>query len=207
MSERLLALVRHGQSEGNAKNVFTGWLDLPLTETGRAEARDAAARLADMGLTFGAAYTSTLSRAVESCRIVIDDLGLTSIAPVAHAALNERDYGDLAGLDKGVAAERWGEEQVHEWRRSYTLAPPGGESLRDTAARVLPFYIGDILPSVLRCEGVLVVAHGNSLRALVMALDRLTPEQIVKREFATGEILVYRLRPDATIASRHVSGA
>jgi 2,3-bisphosphoglycerate-dependent phosphoglycerate mutase len=129
-------------------------------------------------------------------------MGQTNISVLKDQALNERDYGDLSGLNKDDAKKRWGEEQVHVWRRSYDVAPPGGESLKDTAARVLPYYIQEILPRVMRGERVLVSAHGNSLRALVMVLDRLSPEAIIKRELGTGVPMVYRLKADSTVAAR-----
>jgi 2,3-bisphosphoglycerate-dependent phosphoglycerate mutase len=202
MTDRLLVLARHGQSEGNRRNIFTGWLDLPLTEEGRAEARRAGAKLGALGYQFGRAFASGLSRAAESSAIMLDELGQSATSITASAALNERDYGDLAGLDKDEARERWGAEQVRLWRRSYALAPPGGESLRDTAARVLLYYVRDILPAVLDARGVLVVAHGNSLRALAMALDGLTPAQVEDTELATGQILVYRLAANSSVLSK-----
>jgi 2,3-bisphosphoglycerate-dependent phosphoglycerate mutase len=200
MSDRLLALVRHGQSDWNLKNLFTGWRDVGLTEKGIAEARAAGKRLKAQGLHFDVAFTSALVRAQRTLDLVLEEMGETNIAVFKDRALNERDYGDLSGLNKDDARKKWGEEQVHIWRRSYDVAPPGGESLKDTAARVLPYYIQDILPPVLRGDNVIVVAHGNSLRALVMVLERLSPEKIVGREIATGVPLVYRLNADSTVA-------
>src|ERR1700726_3292219 len=182
MSDRLLVLVRHGQSEWNLKNLFTGWRDVDLSEQGIAEARAAGRKLKAQGLRFDIAFTSALVRAQRTLDIMLDELGQRGIPVMKDQALNERDYGDLVGLNKDDARKRWGEEQVHIWRRSYDVAPPGGESLKDTAARVLPYYLEYILPRVLRGERVLVSAHGNSLRALVMVLDRLSPEGIIKRE-------------------------
>src|SRR6266545_3983467 len=202
MSDRLLVLVRHGQSEWNLKNLFTGWRDVDLSEQGIAEARTAGRKLKAQGLRFDIAFTSALLRAQRTLDIILDELGQRGIPVLKDQALNERDYGDLVGLNKDDARKRWGEEQVHIWRRSYDVAPPGGESLRDTAARVLPYYIQEILPRVMRGERVLVSAHGNSLRALVMVLDRLSPEQIVKRELGTGVPMIYRLNADATVASK-----
>jgi len=202
MSERLLVLVRHGQSEWNLKNLFTGWRDVDLTEQGIAEAREAARKLKAQGIRFDIAFTSALKRAQRTLDIMLEELGQTNIPVLKDQALNERDYGDLAGLNKDDARKRWGEEQVHVWRRSYDVAPPGGESLKDTAARVLPYYIQEILPRVMRGERVLVSAHGNSLRALVMVLDRLSPEAIVKRELGTGVPMVYRLNADSTVAEK-----
>jgi 2,3-bisphosphoglycerate-dependent phosphoglycerate mutase len=200
MSERLLVLVRHGQSDWNLKNLFTGWRDVGLTEKGIAEARAAGKRLKAQGLHFDVAFTSALVRAHRTLDLVLEEMGETDITVFKDQALNERDYGDLSGLNKDDARKKWGEEQVHVWRRSYDVAPPGGESLKDTAARVLPYYIQDILPPVLRGENVIVVAHGNSLRALVMVLERLSPEKIVGREIATGVPLIYRLNADSTVA-------
>jgi 2,3-bisphosphoglycerate-dependent phosphoglycerate mutase len=200
--DRLLVLVRHGQSEWNLKNLFTGWKDVDLTEVGIAEARIAGRQLKAQGIGFEIGFTSALKRAQDTMTIMLDEMGLAGIPVVENLALNERDYGELSGLNKDDARERWSEEQVHIWRRSYDVAPPGGESLRDTAARVLPYYIEEILPRVLRGERVLVTAHGNSLRALVMVLDRLGPHEIVARELATGVPLIYHLNADATVAER-----
>ncbi|MEJ2623237.1 MAG: 2,3-bisphosphoglycerate-dependent phosphoglycerate mutase [Pseudolabrys sp.] len=202
MSDRLLVLVRHGQSDWNLKNLFTGWRDVDLSPKGVDEARDAGRKLKAQGLTFDLAYTSALVRAQRTLDLMLEELGQTGIPIVKDQALNERDYGDLAGLNKDDARKKWGEEQVHIWRRSYDVSPPGGESLRDTAARVLPYYVQEILPAVLRGQRVLVTAHGNSLRALVMVLDRLNSEQIVKREIATGVPMIYRLNADSTVASK-----
>ena len=143
-----------------------------------------------------------LSRAQRTLDLVLEEMGETNITVFKDQALNERDYGDLSGLNKDDARKKWGEEQVHIWRRSYDVAPPGGESLKDTAARVLPYYIQEILPRVLRGDNVIVVAHGNSLRALVMVLECLSPKQIVDREIATGVPLIYRLNADSTVAQK-----
>jgi 2,3-bisphosphoglycerate-dependent phosphoglycerate mutase len=207
MTDRLLVLVRHGQSEWNLKNLFTGWRDVDLTDKGVAEAQAAGRQLKALGLRFDVAYTSALVRAQRTMDLMLEELGQRSLPVIRDQALNERDYGDLSGLNKDDARKRWGEEQVHIWRRSYDVAPPGGESLKDTAARVLPYYIQDILPRVLRGERVLVSAHGNSLRALIMVLDHLSPQEIVKREIATGVPLIYRLNPDSTVAERKVMAA
>jgi 2,3-bisphosphoglycerate-dependent phosphoglycerate mutase len=207
MTDRLLVLVRHGQSEWNLQNLFTGWRDVGLTEKGIAEARAAGRQLKALGLRFDIAFTSALTRAQRTLDLMLDELGQRSIPVLRDQALNERDYGDLSGLNKDDARRKWGEEQVHVWRRSYDVAPPGGESLKDTAARVLPYYLQEILPRVLRGERVLVSAHGNSLRALVMVLDRLSPQEIVKRELATGVPLIYRLNTDSTVAERQVMAA
>ena len=202
MSDHLLVLVRHGQSEWNLKNLFTGWRDIDLTEQGIAEARTAGRKLKAQGIRFDIAFTSALKRAQRTLDLLLEEMGQTNISVIKNQALNERDYGDLAGLNKDDARKKWGAEQVHVWRRSYDVAPPGGESLKDTAARVLPYYVQEILPHVLRGERVLVSAHGNSLRALVMVLDRLSPDEIVKRELHTGIPMIYRLNGDATVASK-----
>jgi 2,3-bisphosphoglycerate-dependent phosphoglycerate mutase len=202
MPDRLLVLVRHGQSEWNLKNLFTGWRDVDLSEHGIAEARAAGRKLKAQGLRFDIAFTSVLIRAQRTLDIMLDELGQRGIPVLKDQALNERDYGDLVGLNKDDARKRWGEEQVHIWRRSYDVAPPGGESLRDTAARVLPYYIQEMLPRVLQGKRVLVSAHGNSLRALVMVLDRHTTESILKLNLDTGVPMIYRLNADSTVAEK-----
>ncbi len=202
--DRLLVLARHGQSEWNLKNLFTGWKDPGLTELGVQEARTAGQRLKAMGVQFDVAYTSALSRAQRTCELILEEIGQPGLETIRDQALNERDYGDLAGLNKDDARARWGEEQVHVWRRSYDVSPPGGESLKDTVARVLPYYVREILPRVMGGERVLVAAHGNSLRALVMVLDGLTPETIPSMELATGIPLVYRLNADTTVLDKRV---
>jgi len=202
MSDRLLVLVRHGQSEWNLKNLFTGWKDVDLTEAGVAEAGAAGRKLKGQGLGFDVAYTSALKRAQRTLDLILAEMGQTGIPIVRDQALNERDYGDLVGLNKDDARKKWGEEQVHIWRRSYDVPPPGGESLKDTVARALPYFVQEILPRVLRGERVLISAHGNSLRALIMVLERLSPEQILKRELGTGVPIVYRLNADSTVASQ-----
>ena len=201
MNDRLLVLVRHGQSEWNLKNLFTGWKDVDLTEQGIAEARAAGRKLKAQGLSFDLAYTSVLKRAIRTLDLMLEEMGQT-VPIVRDQALNERDYGDLVGLNKDDARKKWGDEQVHIWRRSYDVPPPGGESLKDTVARALPYFVQEILPHVLRGERVLISAHGNSLRALIMVLERLTPEQILKRELGTGVPIVYRLNADSTVASQ-----
>ena len=201
MSDRLLVLVRHGQSEWNLKNLFTGWKDVDLTAAGIAEARAAGRKLKGEGLSFDVAYTSALKRAQRTLDLMLEEMGL-KVPIVRDQALNERDYGDLVGMNKDDARKKWGEEQVHIWRRSYDVPPPGGESLKDTVARALPYYVQEIQPRVLRGERVLISAHGNSLRALIMVLERLTPEQILKRELGTGVPIIYRLNADSTVASQ-----
>jgi len=200
---RRLILVRHGQSEFNAKNLFTGWADPPLTKRGVEEAEAVAERLAAVAGGVDVAFCSALLRARQSAEIILAKLGGTH-AFVEDAALNERDYGELTGLDKTEAAARWGAGQVRRWRRAYTETPPGGESLRDTAARTLSFYIRQILPCIMRNQTTLVVAHGNSLRALVMTLDNLTPATIPDLELSTGEIRTYRLAGDTSVEAREI---
>ncbi|HEY1309967.1 MAG TPA: 2,3-bisphosphoglycerate-dependent phosphoglycerate mutase [Pseudolabrys sp.] len=202
MTDRLLVLVRHGQSDWNLKNLFTGWKDVDLTEKGVTEAREAGRKLKAQGLIFTVAYTSALVRAQRTLDLMLAEMGQSKIPVIKDQALNERDYGDLSGLNKDDARKKWGEEQVHIWRRSYDIAPPGGESLRDTAARVLPYYLTKILPRVLRGEHVLVSAHGNSLRALVMVLDKHTPSSITKLNIDTGVPMIYRLNADSTVKSK-----
>ena len=201
-----LVLVRHGQSEWNLKNLFTGWRDVDLTELGREEARAGAEKLKARGTKFDIAFTSVLKRAQKTNDIILDALGQIGLKTIRDQALNERDYGDLSGLNKDDARKKWGEEQVHIWRRSYDVQPPGGESLKDTGARVWPYYMHVIQPHVLRGGTVLIAAHGNSLRALIMALDGLTGEEIVKMEIGTGVPIVYRLNADSTVASKDVLG-
>src|SRR5467141_709613 len=202
MGDRVLVLVRHGESEWNLKNLFTGWKDVDLTEKGIAEARAAGRKLKAQGLSFDVAFTSVLIRAQRSLDLILEETAQSKIPVFRDKALNERDYGDLSGLNKDDARAKWGAEQVHIWRRSYDVAPPGGESLKDTAARVLPYYIQEILPAALQGKRVLIAAHGNSLRALVMVLERLSTSDILKREIGTGVPLIYRLNPDSTVAEK-----
>jgi 2,3-bisphosphoglycerate-dependent phosphoglycerate mutase len=202
--DRLLVLVRHGQSEWNLKNLFTGWHDADLSDQGLAEAKAAGQKIKAKGFTFGLCFTSALIRAQRTVDLILTEIGQTGLPITRDQALNERDYGDLVGLNKDEARKKWGEEQVHLWRRSYDIAPPGGESLRDTGARVWPYYINKIQPHVLRGEKVLIAAHGNSLRALIMALDGLTPDEVVKLELATGVPIIYRLNADSTIAAKEI---
>ncbi len=207
--DRLLVLVRHGQSEWNLKNLFTGWKDPGLTEKGIDEARAGGKLLKTGGYRFDVTYTSELSRAQITLDLILEELGLPvsgdgALPRYQDQALNERDYGDLAGLNKDDARVKWGEEQVHIWRRSYDTPPPGGESLKDTLARTLPYYVTNILPDVMSGSNVLVAAHGNSLRSIVKVLDRLDNEAILSLEIATGVPLVYRLNADTTVAEKLV---
>jgi 2,3-bisphosphoglycerate-dependent phosphoglycerate mutase len=201
---RTLVLVRHGQSEWNAQNLFTGWKNPDLTPLGVQEARQAGCELKKLDLLFSIGFTSALVRAQHTLSLIFEELGQSNIPTIRDRALNERHYGDLSGLNKDEAREKWGEEQVRLWRRSYDVSPPGGESLKDTVARVLPFYCQRILPPVMRGERVLVVAHGNSLRALAMVLDQLTSETVSTLEISTGVPIVYQLNADSTVASRQV---
>ncbi|MBO0346425.1 2,3-bisphosphoglycerate-dependent phosphoglycerate mutase [Roseibium limicola] len=199
--ERLLVLVRHGQSEWNLKNLFTGWKDPDLTEQGVAEAKSAGEQLKDMKLEFDLAYTSVLQRAQKTLGLILEELGQQDLETIRDQALNERDYGDITGMNKDEAREKFGEEQVHIWRRSYDVPPPGGESLKMTSERVLPYYRAEILPQVLSGKRTIVAAHGNSLRSLIMDLEKLTPEQILKRELGTGTPIIYRLDEDGNVLS------
>jgi 2,3-bisphosphoglycerate-dependent phosphoglycerate mutase len=200
--KNVLVLVRHGESEWNRLNMFTGWQDVDLTEEGVAEAHRAGAMLKAEGAHIDLAFTSLLKRAQNTLKIILSELDQNKLPIVFDAALNERHYGDLVGLNKDEARQRWGEEQVHLWQRSYDIAPPGGESLKDTAARVLPFYTKRIVPELQAGKNVILVAHGNSLRSLVMQLDRLSPEQVKELTISTGMPLIYRLRPDGTVAEK-----
>lgn len=188
-----LVLVRHGQSEWNSRNLFTGWRDPDLTDKGLIEARWAGRVMKDEKLVFDVAFTSQLRRAQHTLDIILAELGQSATPITRDVALNERDYGALTGLDKDEAKKRFGEDMVHLWRRSYDVAPPGGESLKDTGARVMPYYQDHILPQVLSGKSVIVVAHGNSLRSLIMHLEKLTGDNIWKRELATAAPVVYRL--------------
>ncbi len=200
--DNVLVLVRHGQSEWNAKNLFTGWKDVDLTELGVEEARSAGEKLKKAGHHFDIAYTSNLIRAQKTLTLILEELGQGGLETIRDVALNERDYGDLVGLNKAETAEKFGAEQVHIWRRSYDVAPPGGESLKDTAARTLPYFEAKILPRVLAGENVIVSAHGNSLRAIVMRLDGLSEDEITRLNIATGAPMIYRLNEDGSVAEK-----
>ncbi|MEM1370610.1 MAG: 2,3-bisphosphoglycerate-dependent phosphoglycerate mutase [Pseudomonadota bacterium] len=191
--ENTLVLVRHGQSEWNELNLFTGWRDPDLTAKGVEEATEAGRLLKAEKLKFDIAYTSVLKRANRTLALMLDGIEQTDLQIVRDQALNERDYGDLAGMNKDEAREKWGADQVHVWRRSYDVPPPGGESLKDTGERVVPYFTSTILPHLQAGKKVLVAAHGNSIRALIMHLEKLSAEEILKREVATGAPIVYRL--------------
>jgi 2,3-bisphosphoglycerate-dependent phosphoglycerate mutase len=200
--DNVLVLVRHGESEWNKLNLFTGWKDVDLSEKGVEEARRAGRLLKARGLRFDVAFTSDLKRAQRTLTLILEEIGQVGLETYQDQRLNERDYGDLSGLNKDDARKRWGEEQVHIWRRSFDVPPPGGESLKDTAARVLPYYEAQIWPQLRAGKNVLVSAHGNSLRALIMRLEKLSGEAIVKRELGTGVPMLYHLRPDGSVADR-----
>jgi 2,3-bisphosphoglycerate-dependent phosphoglycerate mutase len=189
-----LILLRHGQSQWNLENRFTGWVDVPLSAKGEDEARAAGEKL--RGRRIDVVYTSVLKRAIDTATLALATADIRDVPIVRDAALNERMYGDLQGLNKAEAAQKWGDEQIRQWRRSYDVKPPGGESLADTAARVLPYWDRHVLPDVKAGKNVLVAAHGNSLRALVMHLDGLDREQVLQLEIPTGAPLLYDMAPD-----------
>ena len=192
MESSYLVLVRHGQSEWNEKNLFTGWKDPKLTPRGVDEAIKAGKELKEAGYSFDKMFTSDLFRAQDTGRIILEQMDIPSIEVIKDVSLNERNYGDLAGLNKDEARKKWGEDQVHIWRRSFDVPPPGGESLKDTAERVLPYYKENIIPELIEGLNILVAAHGNSLRALVMELEEISSEEIVELEISTGVPLVYK---------------
>jgi len=183
-----LFLVRHGQSQWNLENRFTGWQDVDITALGQLEAEQAGQILKEEKIDL--AFTSKLVRAQHTLKIILNEMGKTNTPVIISEALNERAYGMLEGLNKAETAQKYGEEQVHIWRRSFDIAPPGGESLKDTYERVVPYFKNIIQPQ-LKDKNILIVAHGNSLRALIIYLEKLTPEEILKREIATGEPLTY----------------
>ena len=191
MNQSNLVLVRHGQSEWNKKNLFTGWKNPDLTELGIEEAIKAGKLLKSKGLSFDIMFTSDLFRAQETGRLILEHMDLSNIEIIKDQNLNERNYGDLAGLNKDEARSKWGEEQVHIWRRSFDVPPPGGESLKNTAERVLPYFNNSIRPKIDENLNILIAAHGNSLRALVMELEEISSDEIVKLEIATGDPIIY----------------
>lgn len=195
-----LVLVRHGESQWNLENRFTGWIDVPLTDKGREEARRAGEKI--KGIKFDKAYTSVLQRANETLTIILKIIGQEKIPIEKDQALNERHYGDLQGLNKAETAKKYGDEQVHIWRRSYDVAPPNGESLKDTAARTLPYFEKKIVPDLKAGKNILVAAHGNSLRSIVMHLDKLTREQVLELNLGTGIPIIYEFDSNLKILSK-----
>lgn len=202
-----LVLVRHGQSDWNLKNLFTGWKDPDLTLQGIAEAKAAGQRLKAKGLKFDLCFTSALTRAQHTLKLILSELGQQGLPETRDLALNERDYGELTGLNKDDARAKWGDEQVLIWRRSFDVPPPGGESLKDTLARSLPYYMHMIQPHVLEGKTVLVAAHGNSLRSLIMAIEGMTPKQILARELDTGVPVYYKLKANSLVEATEVLSA
>ena len=199
MKSRNLILVRHGQSEWNAKNLFTGWKDPGLTDQGVSEAKNAGKLILEQNIKFDVMYTSKFSRAQKTGDIILGILNHKEIPIIKNEALNERHYGSLAGLNKDDARKKWGEEQVHIWRRSFDMPPPEGESLKDTADRVLPYFETEIMPKVISGSSILIAAHGNSLRALIMKLDSISSEDIVKLEIPTGAPIQYEFTSDGIV--------
>jgi 2,3-bisphosphoglycerate-dependent phosphoglycerate mutase len=198
-----LVLVRHGQSQWNLENRFTGWIDVDITPLGAEEAKRAGLEL--KGIKFDVAFTSVLKRAQQTLKIILEEIGQPDLPTEKDQALNERHYGDLQGLNKAETAKKYGDEQVHIWRRSFDVKPPNGESLKDTAARTLPYFEAKILPAAASGKNVLVSAHGNSLRAIVMGLEKLSPEQILKVEIATGRPIIYEIGPAGQVLKKTVA--
>ena len=186
-----LRLVRHGQSDWNNKNLFTGWENPGLTKKGVEEAHKTGNLLKEENKNYSYLFTSILDRAINTADIILEELGIGQINVIRDQALNERDYGELTGLNKDAARKKWGEDQVHIWRRSFDVPPPGGESLKDTAGRVIPYFRDKILPLLIEDNNILISAHGNSLRALVMHIEGLSSEEILTREIATGQPISY----------------
>jgi 2,3-bisphosphoglycerate-dependent phosphoglycerate mutase len=199
MNLRNLILVRHGQSEWNSKNLFTGWKDPGLTELGVKEAKNAGKLIANKGILFNLMYTSMLTRAQKTGDLILQEMRHPEITIIKNEALNERDYGSLAGLNKDDARKKWGDDQVHIWRRSFDIPPPDGESLKDTAERVLPYFKSEIMPKVIEGSSILIAAHGNSLRSLIMELDSISSEEIVNLEIPTGAPIQYIFNEDGSI--------
>ena len=198
----VLVLVRHGESQWNLENRFTGWVDVPLSEKGISEAKAAGDKIKKENLRFDKAYTSNLQRAQNTLTLILEKLGQAAIPVEKDEALNERHYGDLQGLNKAETAKKFGEEQVKIWRRSYDIAPPKGESLKDTAARTLPYFESKVLKDLKDGKNIIVAAHGNSLRSIVMYLDKLTKEQVLELNLGTGIPIVYQFDKDLKILSK-----
>jgi len=192
-----LIIFRHGQSTWNLENKFTGWVDVALTPKGIEEAKQAGLKI--KGYFFDYAYESDLQRAQTTLKLALESSEHPAITPIYNKALNERMYGDLQGLDKTETAQKFGEEQVKIWRRSYDIAPPNGESLKDTAARVIPYFEAEIVPKLKAGKNVVIVAHGNSLRALIMYLEKLTPQQILEFEIGTAQPRLYELNSEMNV--------
>lgn len=199
-----LVLVRHGESVWNKENRFTGWVDVDLSEFGQQQARQAGEVIKASNTHFVQGFSSVLKRANETLRIILEVIGQTDLPILRDQALNERHYGDLQGLNKAETAAKFGDEQVFQWRRSYDIAPPNGESLKDTAARTLPYYESTIVPVLQSGKNVIIAAHGNSLRSIVMKLDSLTPEQITKLEIPTGGAIFYDFDKNLNILDKKV---
>lgn len=199
MNLRNLILVRHGQSEWNSKNLFTGWKDPGLTELGVKEAKNAGKLIANKGILFNLMYTSMLTRAQKTGDLILQEMRHPEITIIKNEALNERNYGSLAGLNKDDARKKWGDDQVHIWRRSFDIPPPDGESLKDTAERVLPYFKSEIMPKVIEGSSILIAAHGNSLRSLIMELDSISSEEIVNLEIPTGAPIQYIFNEDGSV--------
>lgn len=197
-----LVLVRHGQSQWNEKNIFTGWKNPDLTELGIKEAIKAGIALKKSGYKFDLMFTSVLLRAIRTGKLILEELGQKDLKVIENEALNERDYGDLSGLNKDEARKRWGSDQVHTWRRSFDTPPPQGESLKNTAERVLPYFSENILPLIRKNQEIIVAAHGNSLRALVMHLDNLSPEEVVRLEIPTGMPICYQINNQGQVQNK-----
>lgn len=201
---RILTLVRHGQSEWNQQKRFTGWRNPDLTPVGIQEAQDAGRKLLTLGIDIEAAFCSALQRARHTLDLILTEIDRQNVPVISSSALNERDYGDLSGMSKTEARERWGADQIHIWRRSFDVAPPNGESLKDTVDRVVPYFNATILPVVMQGKPAIVAAHGNSLRALTMALEQLTPDAVSSVEISTADLIIYKLDDDARVLSKKI---
>jgi len=199
-----LVLLRHGQSQWNLENRFTGWVDVPLTQKGEEEARQAGEKMKAVQLQFDTTFTSVLQRAIRTLKLALGVLGQSDLPVKQDQALNERHYGDLQGLNKAETAQKFGDEQVRIWRRSYDVPPPGGESLENTAARTLPYLTEKILPTIQAGQHVLVAAHGNSLRSIIMHLDQLNREEVLSLELGTGVPVVYDLDTTGNVQSKKI---
>ncbi len=199
-----LVLVRHGQSQWNLENKFTGWVDVDLTPKGESEAKAAGQKL--KGFKFDKAYTSDLKRAQRTLQIILGEIGQSNLTVVKDKALNERHYGDLQGLDKAETAKKYGDKQVHIWRRSYDIAPPNGESLKDTAARTLPYFNNTIVPELKSGKNIIIAAHGNSLRSIVMEIEKLTKEQVLELNLDTGVPVFYETDAKGNIVRKEAVG-